>query len=164
MNIYKKVCNRVAVCLLLLASSCNYLPCGWDDDLSQVSTIPIEQTIIGQYIPDEITKEIIPGYKISPAQIILENDGIMKFQNIPGSTFDFEKYYSNNHEPISGSGNWQVDNKENKIELDVKLKFQPNTLSNYGTSYRLYKKNGKYVIFIIVGDPDECSAARFIQQ
>jgi hypothetical protein len=144
-------------------SSCNYSPCGWDDDLSSLSAVPIDQTLVGIYKPDEITT-MIPGYKEVAAQITLEKGGILKIQNIPGSTLDSERNYSNKHEPISVYGKWTVEKKEKQIELSVSLNFEPNTSGSHGTSFRLYRKKGKHVIFIIVGDPDECAAARFIQQ
>jgi hypothetical protein len=57
MNTLNKDSKTIAIFFLLLMSSCNYFPCGWNDDLNNLSAVPQKQTLICQYFPDEFTKE-----------------------------------------------------------------------------------------------------------
>jgi hypothetical protein len=122
------------------------------------------KSLVGAYRFDEISKQTIPGYEnLDNSEIVLQENGKLTYRNVPISTFDFEKFYNNNNQLINGNGQWSINNNEGKEDLFVTLD-STELLNAYSTSFRLYKKENKYVIFIIVGDPDECVAARFVKE
>ena len=60
-------------------------------------------------------------------------------------------------------GKWKTSYNKGTAELNVNVQFDSikTDLTDFWTSWRIYEKDGKAVVFIIVGDPDSCSAARF---
>jgi len=150
--------------IILLLSSCYLIPCGWDSDLQTVKGQTSTKSLVGTYRLDQISKQTIPNYnKLDNSEIVLQENGKLTYRNVPVSTFDFEKYYENNNQLTNGTGQWSVDNNVGNEELFVTLD-NTELLNAYSTSFRLYKKDNKYVIFIIMGDPDECLAARFVKE
>ena len=150
--------------IIVLSYSCHVIPCGWDSDLQPVKGQPSMKSLIGIYRPDKMTKQSVSEYeKLDSSEIVLQEEGKLIFKNIPISTIDIEKYSDNNNQLINGTGKWTVRNDEGEAEIFVTLNYAGSS-SGFLTSYSLYKKEDKYVIFIIIGDPDECSAARFIKE
>jgi len=157
---------KTIVCLFIvfLFSSCYIIPCGWDSDLQTIKGQISINDLVEIYKLDERSKQVIPGYeKIDNSEITLEKNGKLTYKNILIGTFDFEKFKNKSNKIINGTGEWSVDKNDGKEEFLVTLD-STELFNGYSTSYRLYKKKDKYVIFIIVGDPDECLAARFIEQ
>ena len=142
--------------IILLLFSCNYLPCGWDSDLQILKQAPLINELVGVYKPDSITKQNISGFRL--AEFVLDSNGNLVFKNIPIGALDIER--QNDQSPMNGVGRWDVNSN---AQISVNLKFEGHE-AGFRTSYRLYNKNGRKVIFMIIGDPDECSAARFVQE
>ena len=147
----------------LLLCGCNSTSCGWDDDVENVSKPPAAKEMYGSYKPDDRTRKKIPGYTNSTAEIILQEADNVQVKNVPVSTFDFVDYYKGNHQTINGGGKWKPDYGQ-FARISVGLSFDDNKNRTVGTFYRLYKKDGKYVIILPIAHPDACIAARFIQQ
>ena len=157
---------KTIICLFIvfLFSGCYIIPCGWDSDLQTIKGQASTNDLIGIYKLDERSKQVISGYeKIDNSEINLQENGRLIYKNILIGTFNSERFYNNDNKLVKGTGKWSLDKNDAKEELFVALD-SSESFNGYSTSFRLYKKKDKYVIFIIVGDPDECLAARFIKQ
>ena len=142
--------------------SCNTFSSNSESGLDIVKEKPIGNSLLGFYLPDEITKTTTQGYsKQSKSSFILKQDGILEYNQIPISTIDFTKYFQKNDSTITGLGKWEMTNL-NGLELNLIFNLDSNNIFN--TPIPLYKKNNKYVIYFLVGDPNKKSAAMFIQQ
>jgi len=150
---------------LSLFVSCNLFPCGWATDLDSVDEKPKADFLIGTYKLDERTLDFIPGYEnAESARLILKKDGSLEIKNTPIGTFDFMSYYDETDQNVNGTGTWKTEKGKYNAELNVGVKFEKKYSElDFWTDWDIYKKNGKPVIFIIIGDPDSCAAARFIK-
>ena len=151
---------KTTICLFIvfLFSGCYIIPCGWDSDLQTIKGQVSTNDLIGIYKLDERSKQVIPGYeKIYNSEIKLQENGRLVYKNILIGTFDSERFYNNDNKLVKRTGKWSLDRNDAKEELFVVLD-STESFNGYSTSFRLYKKKDKYVIFIIVGDPDECLA------
>ena len=152
----------IIVISLLLLISCNLVPCGWDYDLYRIHNKPTTKFLIGNYKPDERTRNYIKEYK--NAELILEENGSLIFKNTPIRTFDFMNYYDETEKNVNAIGKWKVKSGNYTANLDVDLNFEKAySKLDYSTTWKIYEKEGKAVIFIIIGDPDSCAVARFIK-
>ena len=151
---------------LLPLISCNLVPCGWDYDLYKIHNKPTPKFLIGKYKLDKRTLNYIPGYKNAKnAELILEENGALIFENIPIGTFDFMDYYDETEKNVNAIGKWKVRSGNYTANLDVDINFEKAySKLDFSTSWKIYEKEGKPVIFIIIGDPDSCAAARFIKK
>lgn len=150
--------------VLSAISSCTLIPCGWDSDLDSVEEKPQTEFLIGKYKLDERTLKYIQGYENAhSAELNIKPDGTFEMRKIPQGTFDFMGYYNSMDINVDASGTWKTSFDKGIAELNVKVEFD-NTktdLPDFWTSWRIYEKDEKPVIFIMVGDPDECAVARF---
>ena len=155
----------IIVITLLLIISCNLLPCGWDYDLYKIHNEPTSEFIIGKYKLDERTLNYIPEYENAKnAELILEENGTLILKNIPIGTFDFMDYYNETEQNVNAIGNWKVRSGKYTANLDVDINFEKEySKLDMTTSWKIYEKERKPVIFIIIGDSDSCTAARFIK-
>ena len=150
--------------ITITTSSCTYIPCGWDSDLDTIKEEPQTENLIGRYRLDERTIKFIPGYEnAQEAELNINADGTFDMQKIPKGTFDFMEYYNSMDINIDAKGRWKTSFNKGTAKLHVNVKFDSTKtdLKDFWTSWRIYEKDKKPVIFIIVGDPDECAAARF---
>ena len=155
-----------AYMFFLILSGCTLIPCEWDSDLDLVKSNPNVSELVGTYYPDDKTKERIKGFTGS-SKMTLTEDNKFVFESFPEGAFDFDAYYQKNINTVNGFGKWRPYFSKGTAELSVSVDYgKPNSNDkfNFGTSYRIYKKDGQFVIFIMVGDPDECSAVRLIQK
>ncbi len=145
--------------------SCNIIPCGWTTDLTEVNEKPNSDFIIGIYRLDERTINFIPGYeKAGNAELNLKKDGTLEIKDTPIGTFDFMDYYDENDQNVNVIGKWKIRDGKDTAELSVDLNFEEKYSElNTSTSWKIYEKDEKPVIFIILGDPDSCASARFIK-
>ncbi len=152
------------ITILFTISSCTLIPCGWDSDLDLVENNPKKEFLIGKYKLDERTVKHIQGYENSQnAKLNIKADGTFEMRNTPKRTFDFMSNYNSKDSVVDATGNWKTSYNKGTAELNVNVHFDSTKtdLTDFWTSWRIYEKNGKAIIFIIVGDPDGCSAARF---
>ena len=150
--------------ILSAISSCTLIPCGWDSDLDTVEEKPKAEFLIGNYTLDERTINYIQGYENAQnAELSLKPNGTFNMRKIPKGTFDFMGYYKSMDISVDASGTWKTSFDKGTAELNVKVEFDSTKtdLADFWTSWRIYEKDNKPVIFIMVGDPDECAAARF---
>ncbi len=159
-----KIILRAIFCVFLITiSSCTLNPCGWDSDLDSIKEKPTSEFLIGKYKFDERTKRIQGFENSQNAELNIKSDGTFEMKNIPKGTLDFMSYYDSMNVNIDANGKWKVIYHKGAAELSVKVMFDSTKtdLNNFYTSWKIYKKDKKAVILIMVGDIDECSAARF---
>lgn len=157
-----KIILRAIFCVFLITiSSCTLIPCGWDSDLDSIKEKPTSEFLIGKYKFDERTKRIQGFENSQNAELNIKSDGTFEINNIPKRALDFNASYMD--KGIDVSGEWRTSYREGTAQLGVLVMFDSTKtdLNDFYTSWRIYKKDQKAVIFIMVGDPDECSAARF---
>lgn len=157
-----KIILRAIFCVFLITiSSCTLIPCGWDSDLDSIKEKPTSEFLIGKYKFDERTKRIQGFENSQNAELNIKSDGTFEIKNIPKRALDFNASYMD--KSIDVSGEWRASYREGTAQLGVLVMFDSTKtdLNDFYTSWRIYKKDQKAVIFIMVGDPDECSAARF---
>lgn len=143
---------------LFTISSCYLIPCNLDSGLNEFKEEQNDDFFIGEYYVESF---IGNSYNLNTENTYIKvSNQLIEIYNIPSRVFNF-----NLNREINAKANWkQVPFKEN-LFLSVNLIFEKqDSLENYGTSWEVYKKNGKPVILIKVGDPDECSAIRFIKK
>jgi len=149
---------------LLAIYGCSSNKCDWSNDLTNISKKPDSTQLYGVYKPDDRTLKTIPGYSnLKDAEIILEADDKLTVKNIPVSTFDFVNYNKNVHQPVNGNGRWRAF-YDKYAAVSVAIHLDSNLVGSVGTHYRLFQKNGKYLIALPLGHPDDCVVARFIHQ
>lgn len=143
-----------------LLIGCRYLPCGVSFDLEQIEKTVAEEEITGIYLPDETTRQVTPGYTGgSSAKLELKSDQTFVLSDFPKSTFYFDVSTKNVHQYISASGKWKVYKNENQHKIELEYDFS-GVIENYTSTYDLYQKDGRPVILIGIGDPDECNFLR----
>ncbi|MDY0089432.1 MAG: hypothetical protein RBR78_03605 [Flavobacteriaceae bacterium] len=157
----KTIFRAISCVFLITISSCTLIPCGWDSDLDSVKEKPTNEFLIGKYQFDERTKHIQGFENSQNAELNIKSDGTFEINNIPKRALDFNASYMD--KSIDVNGEWKANYYKEKALLNVKFMFDSTKtdLNDFYTSWRIYKKDQKAVIFIMVGDPDECSAARF---
>ncbi len=148
-----------------LIIGCNLFPCGWATDLDEIDKKPTPDFLIGKYKLEERTLNFIPGYENAKnAELNLEKNGSLIIKNTPIGTFDFMDYYNETDQNVNAIGNWKARSGKYTAKLRVNLNFEKEYSElDVSTSWKIYEKDGKPVIFIILGDPDSCAAARFIK-
>ena len=152
------------IIILTTISSCTLIPCGWDSDLDVLEEKPTNEFLIGKYKLDERTIKYIQKYENSQnAELNIKADGTFEMRNIPKGTLDFIGYYDSMDINIDAIGEWKTSYDKGTAELNVNVQFDSTktNLTDFWTSWRIYEKGKKAVVFIMVGDPDECAAARF---
>ena len=152
------------IIILISISSCTLIPCGWDSDLDLVEKKPENEFLIGNYKLDERTLKYIQGYENSQsAELNIKSDGTFEMRNTPKRTFDFMSNYNSRDTIVDAIGKWKANFSKGTAELNVNVQFDSTKtdLTDFWTSWKIYEKDKKAIIFIIVGDPDNCSSARF---
>ena len=156
----------IGSCFLILMtfSSCYLIPCGADQGIDAVKEEPTNEFLTGTYRLDETTVKFMPGFEnANKALLILGSNGILEMKDVPLGTIDFDAYYDSMHINVNAKGEWKSSYNERQAKLQVNFKFENSEKEpiNYITSWKIYERDGTPVIYIMVGDPDECVAARF---
>ena len=150
--------------ILLTISSCTLIPCGWDSDLNTIEEKPQVEFLIGKYKLDDRTLKYIQGYQNAQnAELNIKPDSTFEMRKVPKGTLDFMGYYKSMDINVDASGTWKTSFDKGTAELIVNIEFDSTKtdLTDFWTTWRIYEKDEKPVIFIMIGDPDECAAARF---
>lgn len=139
---------------ILFFSSCSLIPCNFDSGLDELKKKQKDIFFIGEYV---IEKNKNYKHETENSQIVVNKNGSINIENIPSSVF----YLSKPNENLNIKGKWELIFKDKTQYLSLNLKIKGKNLL---TSWKMYKKKGKPVILIRVGDPDSCSAVRFIKE
>ncbi|MDO6744414.1 hypothetical protein Q4553_07505 [Tenacibaculum soleae] len=148
----------VCFCMFFMLTNCYLIPCNLDSGLDEFKANQKDEFFVGEYM---VEKFINNGYNIDTGNLSLKinEDKTIEIKNIP-------KYILNlieSEEKINISGKWETnyleESKKENYFLVVSFKYNKSR-----KAWKLYKKNNKPVILIEVGDPDECSAIRFIKK
>ena len=152
--------------ILITISSCTLIPCSSYSGLKYVKENPKTDFLVGTYKIDDWTLDKTQGYENSQdARLIINSDGTFQMVNIHRGTIDFRTPYEFDRIKMNANGEWKTYSDKRSAEFSVNFKFEPSKtdLRNFGTTWGIYEKDKKAVIFIRVGDPDECSSVRFIK-
>jgi hypothetical protein len=146
----------------LFFSSCYLTPCNLDSGLDELNIKKEDRFFVGEYV---VEKSINNQFKTDNTIIKLKKDGIIEMNNMPIETFDFMK----TGEKVNVKGTWKQnfieDRKEDRYYLPTNLEFDNNSdIRVVLRTIKIYTKNNKPVLFIEFGDPDECTAIRFIKK
>ena len=155
----------LSLIILLFVNGCTLIPCDWKSDLDTVTVAPEDIDLVGTYRPDERTLKRFEGFTKN-SKIVLHTDSLYTFEDLPKVTFG-GMAYSYKDKTVNGGGKWRSYPSSGTAELLVSVDFGEQSSTedyDYGTSWSIYKKEGQYAIAIIVSDPDECSAIRFIKE
>lgn len=162
--------TRISFLLLLVTTitqyACTLVPCSAYSDLETVDYKPQDIELVGEYTPDKETIDNIAGFSTS-SRIILTKDNKFSIENFPESTFDFDSFYSGPNKNESAIGKWSAYYSDYTADLSVSVDYgerNENGKYDFGTSWKIFKKDNKYTICITVGDPDECAVIRLVKK
>lgn len=142
--------------LIFILTSCRYL--GPVDGIftKNLKSRPDSSALIGNWEIDSLSYHLVRDqYKLNGEKVKLK---ILKTGNFLAENFpDFVKDgfgQSIHHRLLNASGKWDLDKIEGTWNLS--MNFSPGDMYGLGwMPYQLYLKNGKLVIWISLGDPDE---------
>lgn len=164
-KILTKIKYGVFICIILtLITNCTLIPCDWDSDLNLVEKKPQDKFIIGKYKLDKRTLKKIKGYENSQnTELIINTDGTFEVKNTPKGIMHFMRFENSDEINTTSTGEWKSSYNKGTAQLHVSIKCDTtNTgVTGFGALWRIYEKNNKAVIFIMVDNPDECTAVRF---
>lgn len=143
----------LSICFIFF-SSCYLIPCNIDSELDELDIKQEEDFFIGKYVI-ETNKNY--QYKTDKILIEITKNGNIYIKNIPSNVF----YSSRTNEKLNIKGEWKLVYRDEAPFLSLNLKIKNKNLL---TSWSIYKKRDKPVILIKIGDPDSCSAIRFIKK
>lgn len=128
--------------------------------LSDVTWRLNNNDISGYYKVDRVINN---NYDSQNTEMLLKTDGTFYIRNISSSVFTYSRRFE---KKITLTGNWElVSLHENKYYLSMDQYFDPeHEIMNRGASYKIMIKDKIPVIVLKYGDPDECSAIRFIKK
>ena len=159
-----RICSTLFLLFTLLYSSCNYIPCSASSDLTPVKNIPVTTELAGIYKPDSFTKEDIPGYYYSDSTYLeLTKTGMLYLNSFAKSSFGGDYDTKDTSIKINGNGAWKCSYQKTITSIASELHLSDSSIIQ-GTTFKLYKKNDKFVLLLPVGDPDNCTALRLFQQ
>ncbi|UGU15408.1 hypothetical protein LS482_17210 [Sinomicrobium kalidii] len=147
-----------------LTNCSRIIPCNLSAGLEPMKQKPAPDFLIGHYVPDAKTTEMIEGFKNGSLNI--KPDGSFEMKNIPVGVFDFDAYYAGKTDGVEAKGNWKAIEHEMSTYLSADLNFNKNQtdLEGYIVSWQIFSKDDRAVILIPVGDPDECMSVRLIKE
>lgn len=160
--IFKRVSLlKMFFCLLLLIilSNCTLIPCGLDSGIDKIKE---EQTIdffVGEYVVEKFINDG-NNLNIDDLSIKINENKVLEINNIHGYILDLRL-----NKKVNVKAKWKPVYYKGENFLSVDYKFsKKDSLENYGASWKIYKKNNKPILLINIGDPDYCSAIRFIKK
>ncbi len=159
-----KYTGRFCLLFMLLAIwGCTLIPCDCYSDMGPLTVKPKTNFIAGLYQLDDWTLQNLKGCNAAQNAIFrIKPDGTFEMRNIPMAILSYNAYYKSTDEKLSVNGTWSAVFDKGTAKLSVDFNYE--SQAGFGkifSSWNMYIKNQKPVILIIVGDPDECAAARF---
>jgi len=113
-----------------------------------------------------VEKSINNRFKTDKIVIKLNKNGTLEMNNMPTDIF----YGKTNHKEINVKGTWKQNFIEDRLEdryyLPTYLEFdKKDDMEGSGLrTIKIYIKDNKPVLLIDFGDPDNCTAIRFIKK
>lgn len=158
--IFKRVnLFKMIFCLfsLILFNNCHLIPCTLDSGLTPLIEKQKDDFFIGEYTVEKFVNGD-SNIDINDLSIKIDKNMVLEINNIHGYILDLRLNKKINVKAI-------LKPMKEKNLLSVHYKFEKkDSLEDYITSWKAYKKNNKPVLLINIGDPDECSAIRFIKK
>ena len=163
-----RIKNSIALYSILLSiCSCTLIPCISDAGLNYVKENPKPDFIVGTYKFDDWTLNKTQGFRNSQdARLIINENGTFELINIPKGTIDINTLYYSDSKRINARGTWRTYFREGetaKIFMNFKFNLTKVNIEDFETTWGIYEEDGRAVVFISVGDPDECAAVRFLK-
>ncbi|RNL83709.1 hypothetical protein ED312_14590 [Sinomicrobium pectinilyticum] len=161
---------RIIMCFIIgmffLTNCARFTPCRLDSKFTPVKDRPEQEFLIGHYITDAATLEMIKGYE--GGYLNINPDGSIEIRNIPISVFDIKSYAAGQTKGVDFTGTWKsgIHKESAHLFADISFDKKPTILNDKGylVTWQILSKDGKAVIIIPLGDPDECRAVRFIKE
>jgi hypothetical protein len=147
---------------IVFFSSCYLIPCNLDSGLDELNIKKEDHFFIGEYV---VEKSIHNNFKTDKSIIKLKKDGTVEMNNMPIEIFDFMK----TDKKVNVNGTWKQNFIENRLDdryylpTNLELNEKPKVRVALRT-IKIYTKNNKPVLFLEFGDPDSCTAIRFIKK
>lgn len=160
--IFKKInLFKIIFCLfsLTLFNNCHLIPCTLDSGLTPLIGKQKDDFFKGEYMVDQFVNN---SYNINIDNLTMKIDknSILEINNIHGHILNLRL-----NKKINVKAIWKPMFFKEKSLLTIHYKFaKKDSIENYLTSWKVYKKNNKPVLLINIGDPDECTAIRFIKK
>jgi hypothetical protein len=161
----------LALFVLFTLSNCSLAPCLPDSNLEYVTDNPKSAFIAGKYkLESKISKyEVLENTENT--ELIINEDFTFQINNLPIEGWSFGVFQEKENILINILGKWKITkgengflNKKNSIfHVNYDLENSEENSTGYSSSWKIYQKNGKAVIFYSLGDPDNCEAVRFIK-
>ncbi|REG90832.1 hypothetical protein [Flavobacterium aquicola] len=157
---------KLKIVLIIIAvifmSSCTLIPCSSTAGLTDLDNKVSKKELIGNYELDDWTKKLIPELKNSNSKLSIKKNGQIEITNIPTAVFN--DFLHGERIIDKANGTWKFPQKSDANEIITKMIFSLESESNNTVSFwKIFSQNGKLTIFIEFGDPDNCTAARFIK-
>ena len=149
--------------ILIAISSCTLIPGPYYSDLDNFDEKPENKQLIGQYQLD-----IEPPASRAQAQLVLKKDSTFILKDVPvGVLKYFYSDYTKDHNNLENiTGNWKVSENKDDSNFSVKIQLRniDEKLDNISKDWKLYEKDNKPVVSIILGVPDSCETLNFIKR
>ncbi|RXG18130.1 hypothetical protein DSM03_101809 [Leeuwenhoekiella aestuarii] len=153
--------------LLFILTSCHLINCDLDSDLEPLTAKPDSESIVGTWYPDKRTMESVSVYRKSEnPEFIISSNGTFKMSRIPAKTFTLLTSKNPSEKSVDATGTWKLVESRGFVFLSMDIIFEKNNfrLTKMGVPWKINIKNGKVVLFRMIGDPDECEAVRLIKK
>ncbi len=149
---------------IIFFSNCYLIPCNLDSGLNELNIKQEDDFFIGEYVVENVINNSY-NFKINNTIIKLNRDGTIEMKNMPIKVFDLKRI----DKEINVKGTWRQnfieDRREDRYYMPTNLEFDNNfDIRVVLRTIKIYTKNNKPVLFIEFGDPDECTAIRFIKK
>lgn len=156
---FKKVNLFIFFLLLITSSNCTLIPCRLDSGIDKIKK---EQTIdffVGEYVVEKFINDS-NSLNIDDLSIKINKNMTLEINNIHGYILDLRL-----NKKINVKAKWKPVYHKGEFFLSVDYKFNSkDSLENYVASWKVYIKKNKPILLINIGDPDYCSAIRFIKR
>lgn len=148
---------------IIFLNSCYLIPCNLDSGLDELNSKQADSFFIGDYVVEKVINNSY-NFKFSKSSMKIKKNGTLEMYNVSIQLFDLRP-----DKEINVKGTWEPVYIKEKLEdryfLSLLLKFEEkDNIEDYRVSWEMYKKRDKPVILIKIGDPDSCSAIRFIKK
>ncbi len=151
--------------------NCSLVPCLSDSGLEYVTDNPKSDFIAGKYkLESKISKYGVLE-NTENTELIINEDFTFQINNLPIEGWSFGVFQEKENILINILGKWKIIegengflNKKNSIfQVNYDVENSEENEKGYSSSWKIYQKNGKAVIFYSLGDPDSCEAIKFIK-
>lgn len=143
-------------------NSC-YKPCGFYNDVERVTTQPKSTELAGTYKPDEISIRALKSQGLQGkdfGEVTIAESGQFSLNNVPESFLD-----KSSSKVLTANGTWKLYFDKHSKTNEIIIKYDSlGQLKGLVDGLRLYKRNGKLIMFRFLGDPDNCKCLFYERQ